>query len=129
MAGETSTPNIGLQVPGFNQANWQVPTNYNWNLLDLIFGGLYTVPALSVANFIIANIGLQMANSFVSETPSGVVPGNAYTLTHTPTVLFGFYWNGVFQRPGLDYTLVGTLLTLTSGATVAGDSVYAVYMK
>jgi hypothetical protein len=129
MAGETATPNIGLQVPAFNQPNWQVPTDFNWNLLDKIFGGEVTVPALSVANFIIANIGLQMANSFVAETPTGVIPGNAYTLSSAPTVLFGFYWNGIFQRPGIDYTRAGAVITFVSAATTAGDNVYAVYMK
>lgn len=129
MASETSTPNIGLQVPAFNQGNWQVPTNFNWNLLDLIFGGEFTVPALSVANFIIANIGIQIANSFVNEPLTGVIPGNAYTLTHTPTVLWGFFWNGVYQRPGVDYTLVGNLITMIGSATSAGDNVYAVYLK
>lgn len=129
MASETSTPNIGLQVPAFDQANWQVPTNYNWNLLDLIFGGEFTVPALSVTNFIIANIGIQIATSFKVEVPMGVIPGNAYTLSATPTVLFGFFWNGVFQRPGLDYNIVGTLITMIGSATSAGDTVYAVYLK
>jgi hypothetical protein len=129
MASETSTPNIGLQVPAFNQPNWQVPTNFNWNLLDQIFGGEVTVPALSVTDFIIANIGIQIAKSFVAEAPSGVIPGNAYTLTNTPTVLFGFFWNGVFQRPGIDYTITGSVLTFTSSATSSGDNVYAVYMK
>lgn len=129
MASETTTPNIGLQVPAFNQANWQVPTNFNWNLLDLIFGGEVTVPALSVADFIITNIGQQIANSFVTEAPIGVIPGNAYTLTYPPTVLFGFYWNGVFQRPKIDYTLLGSVITMTSTATSAGDNVYAVYLK
>lgn len=128
MAGETSTPNVGFQIPAFNQANWQVPINYDLNLLDLIFGGQYTVPALSVANFIIANIGMQVANSFVPEIPTGVIPGNAYTLSFVPTVLFGFYWNGVFQKPGVDYTLLGGVITMT-GATAAGDTVYAVYLK
>jgi hypothetical protein len=129
MASETATPNIGLQIPAFDQGNWQVPTNYNWNLLDLIFGGEVTVPALAVTNFIITNIGLQMANSFVTEVPAGVVPGNSYTLANVPTVLFGFYWNGIFQRPGLDYTLSGATITFTVSATSAGDTVYAVYMK
>lgn len=129
MASETSTPNIGLQVPAYNQGNWQVPTNYNWNLLDLIFGGEVTVPALSVANFIIANIGLQIANSFLNEVPSGVIPGNSYTLANVPTVLYAFYWNGIFQRPGIDYTLSGQTITMTTSATSAGDNVYAVYMK
>lgn len=129
MAGETSTPNVGFQIPGFNQSNWQVPINFDLNLLDQIFGGEITVPALSVANFIIANIGLQMANSFVKEAPSGVIPGNAYTLTDTPSLLLGFYWNGLFQRPGIDYTVKANVITLTSGATAAGDTVYALYMK
>jgi hypothetical protein len=129
MASETSTPNIGLQIPAFNQPNWQVPTDFNWNLLDLIFGGEVTVPALSVTNFIIANIGIQIANSFVKEAPTGVIPGNAYTLSFTPTVLFGFYWNGIFQRPGLDYTLIGNVVTMISSATSTGDNVYAVYLK
>ena len=129
MASETTTPNIGLQIPAFNQPNWQVPTNFNWNLLDLIFGGEVTVPALSVTNFIIANIGIQLANSFVTEAPTGVIPGNAYTLSHTPSVLFGFYWNGIFQRPGLDYTLLANVITMISSATSSGDNVYAVYLK
>lgn len=129
MANETSTPNIGLQIPAFNQPNWQVPTNFNWNLLDLIFGGEVTVPALSVADFVIANIGIQISHSFVTETPAGIIPGNAYTLSFPPTVLFGFYWNGIYQRPVLDYTLSGTLITMLGRATGIGDNVYAVYLK
>lgn len=129
MASETETPNIGLQIPAFNQPNWQVPTNFNWNLLDLIFGGEFTVPALSVTNFIIANIGVQIAKSFVAEAPTGVIPGNAYTLSAVPSVVFAFYWNGVFQRPGLDYTISGAVITFTSSATSAGDSVFVVYMQ
>ena len=76
MPSETVTPNIGLQVPGFNQSNWQVPTNYNWNLLDLIFGGEITVPALSVESFTLPNIGAILAASFVCEAPAGAFPGN-----------------------------------------------------
>ncbi len=129
MASETATPNIGLQIPAFNQPNWQVPTDYNWNLLDLIFGGEVVVPALSVANFIITNIGLQIANSFVTEAPSGVIPGNTYTLSNSPSVVFGFYWNGLLQRPGVDYTLTDDTITMTSGSTSSGDIVYAVYLK
>ena len=129
MAAETVTPNIGLQVPAFNQGNWQVPTNYNWALLDQIFGGEVTVPALSVAVFAIANIGALIAPSTINETPAGVVPGNSYTLTHAPSVLMAFYWNGLFQRPGIDYTLSGNVITLLTGATVTGDTVWATYLK
>ena len=127
MASETTTPNIGLQIPAFNQPNWQVPTNYNWNLLDLMLGGIIPFPAL--ADFVITNIGTQIAAVAVQETPSGVIPGNVYTLSHVPSIILGFYWNGVFQRPTLDYTLIGAVVTLTSSATSTGDAVYAVYLK
>lgn len=127
MASETSTPNIGLQVPAFNQPNWQVPTNFNWNLLDLMLGGIVPFPALS--NFIITDIGVQIAAVSVNEVPTGVIPGNAYTLSFTPSLILGFYWNGIFQRPVLDYTLVGAVITLINGSTSTGDNVYAVYLK
>lgn len=129
MAGETTTPNVGFQVPAFNQPNWQVPLNYDINLLDLIFGGEFEVPALKVANFIITNIGQQIANSFVVETPTGVLPGNSYTLSFVPSVLFGFYWNGLLLKPVQDYTITGAVVTFTSGATVLGDTLVAVYLK
>jgi hypothetical protein len=128
MASETSTPNIGLQVPAYNQANWQVPTNYNWNLLDLIFGGQVTVPALSVETFAITNIGAQIAASFIAETPSGVVPGNVYVMSQTPTWMIAFFWNGVFQRPVIDYTLSAATITMTTAATSSGDTVFALYL-
>jgi hypothetical protein len=128
MASETSTPNVGLQVPAYNQPNWQVPTNYNWNLLDLIFGGQYTIPGLSVENLVLTNIGAQIAASFVAETPAGVVPGNAYTLSYTPTWMIAFFWNGAFQRPGIDYTMLGAVITMT-GATAALDNVFALYCR
>jgi len=35
----TKTPNVGLQIPDFNTPNWQVPMNFNLNLLDQILSG------------------------------------------------------------------------------------------
>jgi hypothetical protein len=128
MPSETVTPNIGLQIPAFNQPNWQVPTNYNWNLLDRIFGGEFTVPALSVAVFAIGNIGATLAAAFVAETPSGSIPGNTYILSNAPSLIIGFYWNGLLQRPGVDYTLAGNTITMMVG-TSSGDTVYATYFK
>jgi len=128
MASETTTPNIGLQIPAYNQANWQVPTNYNWNLLDLIFGGSVTIPALSVTSFTIADIGSVLANSFTNESPAGSFPGNIYTLSYTPTLLLGFFYNGMILRKGVDYTLVTNVVTLAF-TTSLGDSVYALYFR
>jgi hypothetical protein len=126
MAAETLTPNIGLQVPAFNQPNWQVPINFDLNLLDLMLGGIVPMPAL--ANFVITNLGAQIAAVAVSETPTGVIPGNAYTLSSVPNYIFGFYWNGVLQRDGIDFTLSGAVITMTTSATASGDTVYVKYI-
>ena len=126
MASETTTPNIGLQVPAFNQANWQVPTDFNWNLLDQMLGGIIPMPAL--AGFIITNLGVQVAANAVTATPSGVIPGNVYTCPSTPNFIFGFYRNGIFQRPGLDYSLLGPVITMIGSSTGSGDTVFVVYI-
>ena len=128
MPSETTTPNIGLQIPSYDQGNWQVPTDYNWNLIDLIFGGEVQVPALNVLDFTIGNIGTQLAAVFVNETPAGAVPGTVYTLNYTPSLILGVFYNGLLQRPGIDYTVVGAIITL-GFSTVAGDAVYALYFK
>ena len=83
---------------------------------------------MSVGNLAITNIGAQIALVFVAETPSGVVPGNVYNLTYLPSVTIGFFFNGVLQRPTLDYVQSGTTITM-NGATSTGDSVFAVYLK
>ena len=128
MAGETTTPNVGLQVPSYAQGNWQVPTNYNWNLLDLIFGGEVQIPALDVLDFTIGNIGSQLATVFVNEQPAGAVPGTVYTLNYTPALILGVFYNGLLQRPSVDYTTLGAVITL-GFSTVIGDVVYALYFK
>lgn len=132
MASETTTPNVGLQVPAFNQANWQVPTNYNWNLLDQIFGGEIPVPAINIGTIVISNIAALIAPSFVAEAPAGVIPGNSYTLSFVPVVLLAIFVNGVYQRPGIDYTVggsQGTLVTLSNATTLITDTVSAIYLK
>ena len=126
MASETTTPNIGLQIPAYNQPNWQVPTNYNLNLLDLMLGGIIPMPAL--ADFIITNLGEQIAANAVTETPVGVIPGNSYTCSQVPNFIFGFYWNGILQRDGIDFTLSGAVITMTNNATATGDNVYVKYI-
>ncbi len=133
MSGETLTPNIGLQVPGYDQGNWQVPTNYNWTLLDLLLGGQQLienldVENLTVQNFTISNLAALLAGSLVAQAPAGAVPGTVYTLTAAPAVMIGLYLNGLFLRPGLDYTLTGNQLTL-GVSTSSGDTLFAVYFQ
>jgi hypothetical protein len=128
MASETTTPNIGLQIAAFNEASWQVPTNYNWNLLDLIFGGEVTVPALNVTTLIAGNAGSFILPPFTAEVPAGSVPGSVYTLSYPPSALIGFFVNGLIQRNGvgLDYSVNSNIITLNV-PTNLGDKVYAVY--
>ena len=128
MASETSTPNIGLQVPAMNQGNWQVPINYDLNLLDLIFGGQVTVPALSVTALTVTNIGSMLAAVFVAEQPAGTLPGSTFTPTYLPSLLIGFFINGLFQRPGIDYTLTLGVIHATT-ALVATDKPYVIYLQ
>jgi len=128
MPSETTTPNIGLQIAAFDQANWQVPTNYNWNLLDLIFGGQVEVPALWVKVLTAGNAGDFVLPPSIAETPAGTVPGTVYTLSHTPTPaqMLQFTVNGVVQRYGIDYTLTANIVTLNY-STSSTDKVFAVY--
>lgn len=135
MAGETTTPNIGLQIPAFNQANWQVPIDYDLNLLDLIFGGEIQVPALNVVdltavNFIVPNVLATIADAFVAETPSGSTPGTAFLCSQIPLIILAVYVNGVFQRPGVskEYTLSGSSINFNYTVS-SGDQVYVVYLK
>jgi hypothetical protein len=124
MAAETTTPNVGMQVPGFNQANWQVPINFNWTLLDNIFGGTVQVPALSVKTLTAANLNFSIL--LTQEVPSGAIPGTLYTLSQVPQVIIAFIYNGAVQRLNIDYTVTGQVVTLNF-STVTGDTVYAIY--
>lgn len=131
MAGETTTPNIGLQVPGYNQPNWQVPIDYDLNLLDQIFGGEVQVPGISVgtltvANFVITNLVALIANSFVAEKPTGAYPGTVYTASYIPGVMLGVFYNGSLLRPTIDYTVSGNQIT-TTFTTAATGAIYALY--
>jgi hypothetical protein len=65
--------------------------------------------------------------SIHGEAPTGAKPGTIFNLSATPTngVLQGLYKNGVFQTPGgVDYTLVGNVITMTNTVTV-NDTLYA----
>jgi hypothetical protein len=100
MPSETTTPNIGLQIAAYDQANWQVPTNFNWNLLDEIFGGEVEVPALWVGTLTAESItGLGLFG--VVTVPFTVTPvfdataGQEFKITLTDNVLASTFINGV----------------------------------
>ena len=77
----TVTPNLNLQVPAYNQANWQVPIIYDLNTLDSILGGTQTLPTGSTptisqnANWVTANTSATVITNLL-----GGLPGQRLTL-------------------------------------------------
>jgi hypothetical protein len=123
MGSPTLTPNIGLQIPGFNTPNWNVPFNYNWQLIDSILGGESSAPGVITVGNLIATL----ASLFVSEQCAGAQPGLIFTTTKPPAIMLGLFWNGVLQRPSADYSIAGNTIT-TNFEVNFGDSLYAVYL-
>lgn len=66
--------------------------------------------------------------SIHGEVPGGAKPGTTFTLSGAPPngALQGLYKNGVFQTPGVDYNLVGNVVTMGAAVT-AFDALYATW--
>lgn len=62
-AQQTTTPNIGLQEPALQQQNWQVPLNYDLNLLDTLLGGSQTLPTANANPTLTNNTNYVTANT------------------------------------------------------------------
>jgi len=72
---------------------------------------------------------LTIATSAIhGEIPAGTKPGTTFTLSAAPTngTLQGYYKNGVFQTPGVDYTLAGNVIT-TAVTVLTTDNLYATW--
>lgn len=54
------TPNVGLQIPAAGSTNWNLPLNFNFNLLDQLLGGTLQSPGL----------GLQLRPIFGTGAPT-----------------------------------------------------------
>lgn len=78
-------------------------------------------------------IGENTSGTLVdSETPAGILNGSnrIFTLAAVPNPdsSLALYWNGVFQSPGVDYTLSGNTITFVSAVTLeSGDLLRASY--
>lgn len=110
--------------------NTQVPAwvfykpNQGWtSWVQAIYGTMIFDGFIWVSNF---------EGSVQAETPTGAANGTnkVFTLTYNPNPLasLSLYVNGVFQVPynGVDYTIVGTTITLVV-APNPGSTIYAVY--
>lgn len=89
--GPTITPNIGLQIPAYQQANWQVPYNFDLSQLDLFLSGKLPIPGILTAqiNSILCVDGniYKTINAAVAAIPSVgatvYVPPGIYPITAT----------------------------------------------
>lgn len=82
--GPTLTPNFGFQIPAYQQANWQVPINYDLNQIDLLLSGKALAPWLTMPN----NIPLKAMNS--SGTADTLLTYNASNEIVLGTAPFGW---------------------------------------
>jgi hypothetical protein len=101
----TYTPNINLMVPSFGQQNWQVPTNYNWALLDKLLSGNANLPALNVTGTLTApglttwNVGTNYAANVVVAYLGGFYQSlSSANVGNLPTNTT--YWTPTFGTSG-----------------------------
>jgi hypothetical protein len=85
LGAQTTTPNIGLEVPVTGGPNWQVQLNFNWNLLDTL---LSDVPH---AGGYVSSIDTQKG-AFTFTGPGVSHTGNAYTFSGSGTGIGSIAW-------------------------------------
>jgi len=73
---------------------------------------------------------LMGAQTIAVVQPTGAIPGTAYALPEVPSggALIGLFKRGLFQRPGLEYTLAGETINFNQ-PTIGGDVLYALYVR
>lgn len=74
----------------------------------------------------------QLARMWKDETPSGTINGSnvTFTLSEVPVEndAIEIFLNGLYQEPGVDYSISGTTITMTT-APALGQSLKASYIQ
>jgi hypothetical protein len=102
-SAQTVTPNIGLQVPAYNQQNWQVPIDYDLNRLDLLLSGNLPLTNLDLTELTSTTICLGSPPVCMSTWPGagtnspGGVNGN---LQYNLSGGFGGVTNSIVDASG-----------------------------
>jgi hypothetical protein len=123
---------------------------YNNQLIALYYNGIFQRPGAPPLDYTVAGntitlnfqatqensvqavyvtSGLESIGLPISEQAQGAFPGSVYTISRAPlnSQLIGLWYNGIFQRPGLDYSITGTTITLTF-STYQGGNIYVAYI-
>lgn len=126
----TLTPNLSLQVPSFQQQNWQVPLNYDLGVLDSILGGSYTlVPnaatptVLNHSNWLTANAIstaiTNFSNGYQGQTIR-IFCGDGNTTMASGTNLSLQAPFDCTSQTSITLTLIGTIWTESSRTPSGG---------
>ena len=105
MAQVTVTPNVGLQVPYYNQPNWQVVIQYDLNKLDLLLSGNLPIPNLLITN---------LAGVFMP------IPGCT-----TLGTVYSPYSNTCVPNGSVSQLIAGTNITLSPSSGVGAVTISA----
>lgn len=135
----TQPANVGSLTPlapvysdtsGTPASNPQTTDGFGHAIAYLAEGQLYTIvyvhPLIGQVVYPDQSVGSTGgAPNHFSGVPAGVINGTnkVFTLSVTPAQLF-FYWNGVFQTPGFDFTISGATITMAQSPQT-GDNLYA----
>ena len=147
VCAQTVTPNLGLQIPAYQQANWQVPYNYDLSLLDSIIAGTQTLPVATAtptiseyANWVTANTSAIGITNFIGGVPGQPLrvicgTGDTYTsISSTASINMVSAWScvssnsisfiligSVWQETGRAGGITGSTYLLLAGGTLTGE--------
>lgn len=130
-AQTTVTPNINFQLPYYQQTNWQVPINFDFNVLDMLLGGSVTLPAGATPSitqdttWITANTGATTITNFVNGFPGQAIhlicgAGDTFTaVASSSTIAVQSSWSCASNQ-SISFVLIGTVWTEIGRAGTSG---------
>lgn len=120
----TQTPNVGLEIPANGSNNWNVPLNYNFNLIDALLGGTQQNPGVGLSLKPLFGTGAPAvacttANQGQQYFDTSVTPFNAYICNSGVWNLQGGTGGGLFPSNALVYGLTSTTARAATPADIA----------
>jgi hypothetical protein len=101
---------VSIAPISIRQPQWEVAALNQW--IAQITAAVNTGTAVTFQNPEVVTIAAGSSTANTAFTPNGI--------------FFLYSLNGIIQKPGIDYTLVGTLITMTVSAN-PGDQFLAWY--
>lgn len=118
---QSTTPNIGLQIPATGSNNWYIPLNFDFSSLDLYLSGHKPLPALSITGNLTVG-GSITAGSFVGAGGTifaTAVPAQQYSPVYYSTAPQGTAFAGVTPFTGLAWFNANTVPRVGTAADLS----------